>query len=365
VRALFLPRLFERSGDWLVDDVAPLSEMAEVFGSQMDDTLEILASSRTPMMILRVPSLVIMAASPGAQELLGPLAQPLVGHSLTDFTTGPPSGAMPLLESGRITGYETLEVIRATGQRRRLWISALPDTKSAGLVLAMLLKEEPTGRTRISWKDRDASAPVIGSTDARLMVERVSSEVHPSLGYRVHEVVGTSFLALIVPEDIADVLMALAQASRHKEGVALRVGVLSADLVPVTCQLALLPLPPAPSCAFALLTEDVEGGAVDGRTVDDLISRLGRGIRGAMTPQEVPPPPLRSDVDLQHLSNRELDIVTRLVAGDRVASIAKQLFLSEGTIRNHLSAVFGKLGVGNQQELIDLLRPRRRPGPLG
>lgn len=200
---------------------------------------------------------------------------------------------------------------------------------------------------------------MIGSTDARLIIDRVSSEVYQSLGYRVEEVIGISFLALMVPEDIAGVLTALAQTSTHKEGVALRVGVPSADLVPVACQLALLPLQPAPSCAFALLAEDSKRGASDGRTIDDLITRLGRGIRGAMTSKAVPLPPLRSDVDLQHLSGRELEIVTRLIAGDRVPSIAKQLFLSEGTIRNHLSAVFRKLGVGAQQELIEMLRPIR------
>ena len=307
-------------------------------------------------MILRIPSQVIVAASPGAHDLLDPLAQPLIGRSLRDFTMSHPSGAMPLLESGRITGYETLQVIKATGQRRRLWISALPDTEITGLVIAMLLKEEATGRAHIPWKDRDTSAPVIGSTDARLIVDRVSNEVYPSLGYRVDEVIGTSFLALIVPEDIADVLTALAQTSKHKEGVALRVGVLSADLVQVTCQLVLLPLPPAPSCAFALLTQDSHGGLADGRTVADLLTLLGRGIRGAMTAQAVGPPPLRSDLNLQHLSSRELEIVTRLIAGDRVPSIAKQLFLTEGTVRNYLSSIFRKLGVGTQQELIELLR---------
>ena len=52
-----------------------------------------------------------------------------------------------------------------------------------------------------------------------------------------------------------------------------------------------------------------------------------------------------------------IEIVSLLIAGHRVCSIAKRLSLSEGTIRNHLSSVFGKLGVGTQQELIDLLRP--------
>jgi DNA-binding CsgD family transcriptional regulator len=336
------------------------AETGGILTSEMGDVLDRVAHSRTPMLVLRVPELVIVAASPGAHALLDPLAEPLIGHSLREFTESYASGAMPLLESGRITAYETLQVIRATGQRRRLWISALPDTESTGQVIAVLMKERAGSPTHSPREDREEIGPVIGSTDARLVVDRVSTEVSASLGYRVDEVVGTSFLALIVPEDIADVLTALAQTSKHKEGVALRVGIVSADLVPVTCQLVLLPLPPAPSCAFALLREDSEQGAADGSTIDDLIASLGRGIRGAMTAYAFEPPLLRSEVNLQHLSSRELEIVTRLVAGDRVASIAKQLFLSEGTIRNHLSSVFGKLGVRNQQELIDLLRPRRR-----
>jgi DNA-binding NarL/FixJ family response regulator len=80
-----------------------------------------------------------------------------------------------------------------------------------------------------------------------------------------------------------------------------------------------------------------------------------------MTSQAVASAPIRPDVDLKQLSSRELEIVTRLMAGDRVPAIAKQLFLSEGTIRNHLSSVFGKLGVKTQQELIELLRERRHP----
>ena len=307
-------------------------------------------------MVLQVPSFVITAASPGADELLDSLAQPLVGRSLMDFTEGDSEGAMPLLAAGRITGYESLQVLKRTGQRRRLWISALPNTGPRRFVIAMLLKEDANGRALVSWKDDDASSPVIGSTDARLMVDRVSSEVFAALGYRTQEIIGSSFLALIVPEDIADVLLSLAQTSGHKEGVTLRVGVVGADLVPVTCQLVLLPLTPAPSCAFALLTEDSEGAA-DEQAVADLITRLGRRIRSAMASQAIASVPLRSDVDLGQLSTRELEIVTRLMAGDRVSSIAKLLFLSEDTIRNNLSSVFGKLGVGTQQELIELLRP--------
>ena len=63
-----------------------------------------------------------------------------------------------------------------------------------------------------------------------------------------------------------------------------------------------------------------------------------------------------SDPHVRALSEREFEIVDMLVDGDRVPAIAKKLFLSQSTVRNHLSAVFHKFDVSGQQELITLLR---------
>ena len=38
--------------------------------------------------------------------------------------------------------------------------------------------------------------------------------------------------------------------------------------------------------------------------------------------------------------------------GSSVAAIARRLFLSEGTVRNHLSAAIGKTGAGNRAEAV-------------
>jgi DNA-binding CsgD family transcriptional regulator len=56
------------------------------------------------------------------------------------------------------------------------------------------------------------------------------------------------------------------------------------------------------------------------------------------------------------LTPRELDIVRRVVTGDRVRAIAERLFLSQSTVRNHLSSVYRKLGLRSQQELVDRFR---------
>lgn len=64
----------------------------------------------------------------------------------------------------------------------------------------------------------------------------------------------------------------------------------------------------------------------------------------------------RALLDLSQLSARELEIVRRLLDGDRVPRIAGSLYLAQSTVRNHLSSVFRKFGVNSQQELIALLR---------
>jgi DNA-binding NarL/FixJ family response regulator len=73
--------------------------------------------------------------------------------------------------------------------------------------------------------------------------------------------------------------------------------------------------------------------------------------------------PLASDqpedpslVAVPRLSTREREVLARLLDGERVASIAADLFVSQSTVRNHLSSIFRKVGVHSQSELIRQLR---------
>jgi DNA-binding NarL/FixJ family response regulator len=52
------------------------------------------------------------------------------------------------------------------------------------------------------------------------------------------------------------------------------------------------------------------------------------------------------------LTARQREVLRRLVAGQRVRTIATELFVSQSTIRNHLSAIFEHFGVHNQAELL-------------
>ncbi|MFH1446137.1 MAG: response regulator transcription factor, partial [Chloroflexota bacterium] len=49
-------------------------------------------------------------------------------------------------------------------------------------------------------------------------------------------------------------------------------------------------------------------------------------------------------------SQRELEILNLLGKGFSNAQIAQQLFLTEGTVRNYLSAIFTKLNVSDRTQ---------------
>ncbi|KMY23986.1 MerR family transcriptional regulator [Actinobaculum suis] len=50
------------------------------------------------------------------------------------------------------------------------------------------------------------------------------------------------------------------------------------------------------------------------------------------------------------LTERETDVLRETLRGCKVADIAASLYLSEGTVRNHLSNAIGKLGVSTRTE---------------
>lgn len=76
------------------------------------------------------------------------------------------------------------------------------------------------------------------------------------------------------------------------------------------------------------------------------VARRLAGLVGA--PAAAPPFPA--------LTDRERDVLDQLAAGADNTAIARALFLSEKTVRNYVSMIFAKLGVGSRAEAIVLAR---------
>lgn len=58
------------------------------------------------------------------------------------------------------------------------------------------------------------------------------------------------------------------------------------------------------------------------------------------------------------LTPRQIEILKRLLAGNRVPRIARDLFISQSTVRNHLSLIYRRFAVHSQDDLLHLLRVR-------
>lgn len=67
----------------------------------------------------------------------------------------------------------------------------------------------------------------------------------------------------------------------------------------------------------------------------------------------------RSIAEDHGLTPRETEILHLLIDGARVTTIARNLHLSDGTVRNYLSAIFHKVGVRNQAELVEFATAHR------
>ena len=66
-------------------------------------------------------------------------------------------------------------------------------------------------------------------------------------------------------------------------------------------------------------------------------------------------PGIQRLVDAYRLTERERQIIGLLSDGYRVQTMSRTLHLSNGTIRNYLSAIFHKVGVRSQTELMELI----------
>jgi DNA-binding CsgD family transcriptional regulator len=324
--------------------------------------LDVVTGCPLPALLLAVPSEQIMAASPGAERLLSPDAGPVVGRSLEDFTDDEPTGALELLWAGRLDGYEARRRVLHAGTTVPItvWVRVVHGRVDRRFAVALLLPDPGLGGETVQRPEGLQAESVVGSTDAHVIVDRISADVVTLLGHDPVDVIGQSLFRLVHPDDVAAVLLAVGHSADSGLGasLAVRVQLVGSGVHP--CQLVLLPMVPVPSVAFALLDEESSSDtSVTALGMRQALWQFDQSLRSATASRLTARN--RTVPGLSRLSGRELEIVTRLMEGDRVPAIAEALFLSPSTVRNHLSAVFRKLRVRSQQELIRLLRGRDEP----
>jgi DNA-binding CsgD family transcriptional regulator len=194
------------------------------------------------------------------------------------------------------------------------------------------------------------------TTDHDWRVADASNDAESLLGVGHPHLVGVPLLGMIHPLDATSAIPALAHLETEQEAVTviLRVRV-EGDWhdTMLTASSLCSHRPPRLVCLLspsrASVAHDPLAGPLD--PIDRILSDV---IDGEILP-EVTRAVLRRATKLHNLSGRQWEIVARVTRGQSAAEIASSMFLSPGTVRNQLTAIFRQFGVRSQASLLSAL----------
>ena len=214
----------------------------------------------------------------------------------------------------------------------------------------------------------DRSRLAVGTVDHSWRLSEISLDAAAWLSLDPEECRGMTLWAIVHPDDAPLLLLAAGRSGIDRRGVAMgmRVRRQDGEWTPVRCEVSPLCGHNPPSFALAMwapeYTSDEKSTAERAASLEDHLWRIAlevaaAGIGNAPAATET----WWSDPSLRDLSRRQLEILRRLLRGERVPTIARDLFLSQSTVRNHLSAIYRRLGVHPGRASGP---PARQPGRL-
>ena len=353
---------------------APLVELDDAttgHGQWVDSWRAAVRASRSAIGLAELPSTRFVELSPAAATLLGTTPSDGIGLHYLGIVDRPDevAASIGLLTTGALDAVHARRRVRRrdgssidlrtcgrairsrSGNDMVLWVAGDPVTDPA-----------VNARHSVDGLLRERGSSVV-TLDAEWRLERLDSDDDRLLGHRPAELMGAELISLIHPEDVAALLLAFARATatttarerlrfRHHDG----------SWRPVHVVARAEQGEDQPPLALALTPESQP--VADGERVRKLEAVLRRVLKELEAAGVVA---LTSDAEgtlnqpaIEGLSPRQQEVLSRLLRGERVPRIASAMYLSQSTVRNHLAAIFHRVGVHSQEALLAELR-RRAP----
>jgi PAS domain-containing protein/DNA-binding CsgD family transcriptional regulator len=330
-----------------------------------------LASS--PVALLRLPSTNIFELSIPAGAVLGRPSAELIGTAYKTLVERPHVSAWTAM----LMATGAVEAVQARRRHRRADGSVVEM-----LVCGRAIRSERAGDmslwvagdavARARWAHGESLAEIPPTrphpgleprSDAVLMldgdwhVSGLNSRVVEALDYRDSDLGGAGLTELVHRDDLTLLLLTLARATsgvradevvrlRHRNGTWPRIAVtvVARDDGGV------------PRFSLVLSGHDTCSSTGNARAIqlERHLRRIAIELERAGVIADYQPSPALFD-----LSTRQQEIAARLLRGERVPRIAKAMYLSQSTVRNHLAAMFRRFAVHSQEELLTHLRDSR------
>jgi DNA-binding CsgD family transcriptional regulator/PAS domain-containing protein len=306
-----------------------------------------------PLLITQLPDGVIRVLNSAAEELIGPPDQ-VIGKRAAQFfkPSDEVDTAISALASGALTAtLAERDLVSGRGQSVHVWVwsRCIEVSDHVRGAISLVLPAEDVGLLGADpsrpW--RSLAEVVIGIADEAWRILRITSDVPRLLGARPRDLIGRNLRDLLHPDEGGG-SSPMSGRLRRPDGTFVEVGLLFATFEAEDEKhicFALIPCPAATSVPSGRVAE-----------LERQLRQIADELHTTQAMQAVDALPPPRNLPLDALSSRQWEILSRLLRGQRVATIARELYLSQTTVRNHLSAIFQRFGVHSQQELLDQLR---------
>lgn len=349
------------------------------------DLLE--AHSPMALLVVDLDSLEITRVNDRLSDTVGVPAHELVGRSLAGpDVSDAHADALKLLrdvKSGAIEGYQIVQRVPRFGGGSTMMefgARAVPDAHGAPRYLLVegfpVLGVSGTPEMSVFLEAlvdvlrHSQDVFLLVDADARIRV--AAGPVEETLGFAPEALAVRALLTLVHDDDLEVVTRLLDRAaSPAGTGRPDTFRMLTASGRWLSVRAHFVHFPEAPGVAVGLLSEAQPGVRPTGtdtlvervRRLEADLARVAEISMAAGAPIAHSAHATQAAAYLERLSTRESEIVLGLLRGQRVTTIAKRLFVSPSTVRNHLSRIFRKLDVHSQAELLEILSPRSASYP--
>ncbi len=322
-------------------------------------------TSELPFVLTRLSDFTIEAASAAYFDQVAIPPSEVLGasvFSLMDEDERPRAReALQALADGTVDFYRTYRPLSAARTHRTgvyVWSHAIDFGERRYALTQIRAVDAATESPLVTSLGYEPTSFAIGIMDERGVVTSVSNDLDQVIGVRADDLIGHHLLA---PEQRGLwTHFHAAHPSRNGCAMSLPYQAPARSRLAVSTQCLLVCLAGSRSICFILSRNPASVTRASTDRIGELEQHLRRiahevqasGVIGAMATL---PDPERFP-QLRTLNSRQWDILTRLLRGDRVRTIAEDMYLSQSAVRNHLSEVFRRFDVHSQSELLSLLR---------
>lgn len=314
--------------------------------------------SPLPLAAVDLHQMLIVAATPSAVSLGGLSTEEVVGRPVLEVIA--PSDreraklALEALASGAVDFVRGHG--RLLGRPSEIYTNWMATVEYAGDRLALVQLAAGTARSTSPLERFLGTEPIdltVGTVDRAWVITTVSDGAERLLGLPADEVVGRVLLGSVEQRHVDRMVRAAHRANIDLSvGLSVRMRAAKGGWREVRVVLALLA---GTTNRLFILAPEVEGRDLRVLKLEEHLRRIAAEVQASGILEVAPvTPALSSLAGRAKLTPRQWEVLTRLLRGERVAMIARELFVSQSTVRNHLSAIYTRLGVHSQAELMAL-----------